>query len=512
MSPSAAAAAVLQVLGFLCSFFYILFYISSRQQSRGKRKLPPGPRALPIIGNLHMLGKLPHRSLYHLAKIYGAMMSMRLGTVPTVVISSPQVAELFLKKHDAIFASRPKLQVPEVLSYGRKGMAFTEYGSYWRSVRKLCNMQLLSASKIESFVPMRREVQSLLVESLKKDAAAQKVVNLSEKLGELTEDMTLRMILGHVKYDVVNLKELVREVTSLAGAFNLADYVPFLGALDLQGFKPRIKAVSEALDKALEKIIDEHELTLYEQEKQQRDFVDMMLTMLNQPMNPNDNPVYIIDGTTIKAIILDLITGGFDTAATTIEWALAELIRHPRVMLHLQQELQSIVGNKRMVEEMDLQKLPYLDMVVKETLRLHPTAPLLVPRESMEDIVIDGYYIPKKSRILVNVWAIGRDPNVWSNNVEEFFPERFIDSNIDLQGHDFQLIPFGAGRRLCPGMKLGIITVKVALAQLVHSFDWELPSGMSPNELDMTEKFGLSLPRSTHLFAKPIYRLLDKIM
>lgn len=233
----------------------------------------------------------------------------------------------------------------------------------------------------------------------------------------------------------------------------------------------------------------------------------MMLTMLDQPMNPHDDQVYIIDRVTIKAILLDLITGGYDTATTTLEWALTELIRQPRVMLHLQEELRSIVGNNRMVEEMDLPKLVYLDMVVKETLRLHPVAPLLVPRESMEDIVIDRYYMPKKSRILVNVWAIGRDPNVWSDNVEEFLPERFIDRNIDLQGHDFQLIPFGAGRRLCPGLKLGLISIKYVLAQLMHCFDWELPSGVSSNKLDMNEKFGISLPRETHLFAMPTYRL-----
>ncbi|OMO49553.1 Cytochrome P450 [Corchorus capsularis] len=345
-----------------------------------------------------------------------------------------------------------------------------------------------------------------------KDAAAGKVINLSESLGELTKDMTLRMIVGDMKYDQFNLKELVREVTSLAGAFNIADYVPFLGPLDLQGFKPRIKAVSKALDKALEKIIDEHELNIHEHQKGQTDFVDMMLTMLNQPMNPHDDPVYRIDRITIKAMILDLITGGQDTAATTIEWALTELIRNPRAMWPLQEELRSIVGKNRMVEENYLPKLTYLDMVIKETLRLHPVAPLLVPRESMEDVTINGYYIPKKSRIFVNVWAIGRDPNVWSNNVEEFLPERFVDGKIDLLGHDFVLIPFGAGRRICPGMKLGLTSIKLVLAQLVHCFEWELAGGMLPSELDMTEEFGLSLPRAIHLFAKPINRLLEKSM
>ncbi|XVE87986.1 hypothetical protein DITRI_Ditri19aG0032100 [Diplodiscus trichospermus] len=137
-----------------------------------------------------------------------------------------------------------------------------------------------------------------------------------------------------------------------------------------------------------------------------------------------------------------------------------------------------------MVQESDLLKLTYLDMVVKESLRLHSIVPLL-PRESMEDITINGYFILKKSRVMANTWAMARDINVWSKNAKEFFPERFIDSNVDLRGHDFQLIPFGSGCRGCPGMQLGLITIHLVLAQLLHCFDWELPEGMLPNEVDM---------------------------
>ncbi|MBA0683658.1 hypothetical protein Goari_025296 [Gossypium aridum] len=493
MDPSVETLLTLLVI---FSSFYILFYIS--KQGKGKGKALPGPRPLPIIGNLHMLGMLPHRSLYHLAKKHGPIMSIRLGSVPTVVVSSPPVAEMFLKTHDAVFASRPKVQVLQSIYNGKKGIAFTELGPYWRSVRKFCNQQLFNASKIESFAPTRKEVLAHFIESLKEAAVAKEVVNISKKVGDLNEKMTLKMILGPVKkYEELNLKELIDELTNLAGAFNLADFVPFLGAFDLQGLKARTRTLGEKLDKALETIINDH------QQQKQDDFVGMMLTELNKQMNPDGD---IMDRNSIKAITIDMIVASLDTSAATLEWALSELIRHPSVMLKFQQELESVIG-KRMVEENDLPKLEYLDMVVRETLRLHPVAPLLVPRESMEDIVIDGCYIPKKSRVLVNVWAIGRDPNVWSNNVEEFFPERFINSNIELHGHDFELIPFGSGRRVCPGKKLGLITIKLILAQLVHCFDWELPSGMSPNELDMTENFGTSLPRKTNLCAKPIYRM-----
>ncbi|KDO35964.1 hypothetical protein CISIN_1g036473mg, partial [Citrus sinensis] len=202
----------------------------------------------------------------------------------------------------------------------------------------------------------------------------------------------------------------------------------------------------------------------------------------------------------------DMLAGAMDTSPTVVEWALSELIKHPAVMKKLQRELENIVGLKRMVEESDLENLEYLDMVVKETLRLHPVAPLMAPHESMEDCTVNGFHIPKKSRVIVNAWAIGRDPKAW-NDPEKFFPERFVGSSVDVRGRDFQLLPFGSGRRACPGMQLALTVVKQVTAQLVHCFDWELPEGMLPTELDMTEEFGLVTYRAKHLLAVPSYRL-----
>lgn len=260
------------------------------------------------------------------------------------------------------------------------------------------------------------------------------------------------------------------------------------------------------MDNILEKIIDDHLLECRKDKEHQRDFVDVLLSLMNKPMSSLNEPQYTIGRTNVKAVILDILAGALETSYATIEWAMSELIRHPEVMKKLQQELESVVSD-RMVEEADLAKLNYLNMVVKETFRLHPVAPLLVPHESTEDVTLDGYHIPKKSRIVVNFYAIGRDPNVWLDNAEEFVPERFVGSDIDLRGRDFQLIPFGSGRRMCPGINLGLIEVKLILAQLVHCFDWVLPNGMSPIDLDMTEKFGLAVPRANHLLAVPTYRL-----
>lgn len=203
-----------------------------------------------------------------------------------------------------------------------------------------------------------------------------------------------------------------------------------------------------------------------------------------------------------------MLAAGMDTSSTAIEWALSDMFKHPQVLKKVQEELERVVGLERLVEESDLANLDYFDMVVKESMRLHPVAPLLIPHEAMEDCMVNGFHIPKKSRVIINVWAIGRDPEAWPNP-QEFNPERFVGTNIDVRGRDFQLLPFGSGRRGCPGLQLGLTVVRLVLAQLVHCFDWELPDGMDPSNLDMSEKFSLVVPRANHLLAIPTYRLRD---
>ncbi|TKY60341.1 Cytochrome P450 CYP736A12 [Spatholobus suberectus] len=218
---------------------------------------------------------------------------------------------------------------------------------------------------------------------------------------------------------------------------------------------------------------------------------------------------YRIERPNIKAIMLDMLAGSMDTSATAIEWTISELLKNPRVMKKVQMELETVVGMKSKVEESDLDKLEYLDMVIKESMRIHPVGPLLIPHQSIEDCMVGDFFIPKKSRVIVNAWTIMRDPRAW-DDAEKFWPERFEGSSIDVRGRDFQLIPFGSGRRGCPGMQLGLTVVRLAVAQLVHCFDWKLPNNMLPTELDMTEEFGLAMPRANHLLAIPTYRLSNE--
>ncbi|ONI13663.1 hypothetical protein PRUPE_4G235800 [Prunus persica] len=470
-----------------------------------KKTLPPGPRGFPIFGSLHLLsGEFPNKDLHRLAQKYGDIMYMRLGLMPTIVVSSPQAAKLFLKTHDLVFASRPPHEGAKHISFGQRNLSFAEYGPYWRDMRKMCTLELLSNHKINSFKSMRREEVALCVESIRDAAYKGRVaVDLSDIVSSLSVDMSCRMVLGKKyrdeDFDARGFRSVIKEGIQLAGASNLADYIPFIAPLDLQGFTKRMKSVNKAFDVFFEKIIEEH-LQSNDGERT-KDFVDVMVGFMGSVESE-----YQIERPHIKAIIMDMLVASMDTSSTTVDWALSELMRHPKAMKEVQKELEDVVGLERMVEESDLEKLDYLSMVVKETLRLHPVAPLLVPHAATEDCIVNGYHIPKKSRVIINAWAIGRDPSAWTD-AEEFIPERFEGSDVDVRGNHFQLIPFGSGRRRCPGIQLGLTVVQLMLAQLVHCFDWELPNNMLPEELDMSESFGITVERVKRLIAIPSYRL-----
>jgi len=208
----------------------------------------------------------------------------------------------------------------------------------------------------------------------------------------------------------------------------------------------------------------------------------------------------------------NLFTAGTDTTSSTVEWALAELIRHKDVLAQAQRELDDVVGKDRLVTESDLPRLTFLAAIIKETFRLHPSTPLSLPRVAAEDCEVDGYSIPKDTTLLVNVWAIARDPATWGPDVLEFKPARFLaggsHESVDLKGGDYELIPFGAGRRICAGLSWGLRMVTLMTATLVHSFDWSLVNGMTPEKLDMEEAYGLTLQRAVPLMVRPVPRLL----
>ncbi|MCD7464690.1 hypothetical protein HAX54_053237 [Datura stramonium] len=451
-----------------------------------------------------IIGKNVHQELHQMAKKYGPIMSMRFGVVPIIVASSPHAAEQFLKTHDLIFASRPNNRVAQVVAYDQRDLSFGKYGPYWRNMRKLCKLELLSTPKINSFQAMRKQEVANFMTFIHQAASSGVEVNISDKLATLGANMACLMVFGKKymddEFDERGFKDVIQEALVIVATPNIGDFFPFLDKFDLQGLVPRMKELAKIFDEFLERVIDEH-VQDSKEEKQTKNFVDTMMNIMQ-----SGEAEFEFDRRHVKAMLLNMLIASMDTSTTTIDWIFSELLRHPKVMNKLQQELEQVIGTNRMMEESDLEKLEYLDMVIKEGFRLHPVAPLLIPHESIEDCTVDGFDIPRGSRIFVNIWAIGRDPDVWPEP-EKFIPERFVGSNIDLHGCDFQLLPFGSGRRSCPGLQLGLTIVRLVLAQLVHCFDWELPNGMMPNDLDMTEKFGLSTARTQHLKVIPTYRL-----
>lgn len=180
---------------------------------------------------------------------------------------------------------------------------------------------------------------------------------------------------------------------------------------------------------------------------------------------------------------------------------MSEMMRNPDVLKTAQEEVDRVVGKQRKVEEGDLVHLRYLRSIIKETFRLHPPGPFLITHEAMKDTEVAGYYIPKKTQVFVNTYALGRSPNLFGEKVEEFWPDRWMENKVEIRDDKFRILPFSAGRRRCPGAPLGQCMVLLALATLIHSFDWTLPPPLKPQDLNMKEAFGLTLPRADPLVA-----------
>ncbi|KAM0947468.1 putative costunolide synthase [Dioscorea sansibarensis] len=470
-------------------------------------RLPPSPWKLPFIGNLHQIGLLPHRSLHKLAKKYGPLMLLKFGQVPTLVVSSSQMAKEIMKTHDLIFASRPTLRAAQIILYGSTDMAFSPYGEHWRQMRKICVTNLLSMKRVKSFQATREENVAHLMDKISQASSQGFSINMTKLLFTFTNSFFCKAILGDLSRveEEKNYKifhEMMEETGLLLNGFNVEDYFPSLAWLSsMLRLDRRAKKNYSKWDGVLGQMIEEHEKKS-EVEAEDNNFIDVLLSIQKDP-----NMDFSLTKNYIKALLLDLLTAGTDTSYVVIEWSMAELIRNPQVMRKLQEEVRGIACNKPMVKEEDLNNMNYLRAFIKEILRLHPPAPLLVPRESMESCQIAGYEIPKKTRVFINYWAITRDPEVWESP-EEFRPERFENNIIDFKGQDYEYIPFGAGRRICPGMQFAMSTIELVLANLMHQFDWQLPNHDVGEELDMnSEAFGITtrMNKSLYLAAKPCF-------
>ncbi|XP_050224550.1 cytochrome P450 736A117-like [Mercurialis annua] len=490
------------IFTFLVFAYFLIKWLTSSPAATGKNP-PPSPPKLPVLGNLHQLGMFVHRSLLPLSQRYGRdLMLLHFGSKPVLIVSSSAAAQQIMKTHDLIFSSRPKFNPIEKLLYNSKDVAGAPYGEYWRQMRSVCVVHLLSNKSVQSYKSVREEEVSLLIAKIKEFSSESLAVNLSQMFCYVTNDIISRIAFKrkYSKEDGEKFEKLLGEFMRLLGCFSVGDFIPWLRWVNwINGFDAALDRTAKEMDAFINGILEEHVSSLGStQEKEQgNDFVDVLLH-LQKDHNLAGNS---LQTDSIKALILDMFAGGSDTSSTVLEWAMTELIRNPRVMKNLQNEVNKITNQKStIITEADLEKFHYLKLVIKETLRLHTPFPLLAPRETTQDVTVMGYHISAGTMVLTNAWAIARDPQTWKKP-EEFLPERFENNGIDFKGHDFEFIPFGAGRRGCPGVSFAMPVVELVLANIVKSFEWELPDGVKGEDLDIAETFGITTRRKNPLLA-----------
>ncbi|KDP38429.1 hypothetical protein JCGZ_04354 [Jatropha curcas] len=488
--------------------------------ARNNKRLPPkADGGWPFIGHLHLLaGSQPaHITLGNMAEKYGPIFTIKLGVHPTLIVSSREMAKECLTTNDKAFASRPKGLAMEILGYNYCMVGFSPYGDYWRHMRKIITLELLSNHRLEMLKNVREAEVKMAIKGLYKEWIKNKT-NSDKILVELKTwfwDITLNVILKIIvqkRYveeykngcsegqDSSTWRDALREFMELSGKFSVSDALPYLRWLDLGGVEKEMKENVKKIDHVLENWLQEHKQKKEDSgdlPKEEEDFMSALLSILDDAKELSSRDADTIN----KATCLTLILAASDTTAITLTWTLSLLLNNRDVLKKAQEELDIHVGKERQVKESDMANLVFLQAIIKESLRLYPAAPLSVTHESIEDCTVGGYYIPAGTRLVVNVSKIHRDESVWLNP-SAFQPERFLTThkNIDFKGQNFELIPFSSGRRMCPGISFALQVLNLTLATLLHSFEIETPSNQP---VDMTESAGI-----TNLKATPVEALL----
>ncbi|GFS33158.1 cytochrome P450, family 82, subfamily C, polypeptide 2 [Actinidia rufa] len=479
------------VFPFLLSLYY---FLKIRGHINTNNKLGPPPEAAgawPLIGHLHQLNgpQLPHVVLGAMADKYGPIFTIRLGVHRAIIVSGPEAAKDCFTTNDKAFANRPKSIAVEHMGYNYAMFAFSPYGSFWREIRKTLTLKLFSNHQLAALGHVRvAELKNSIREIYEVWAKNENcVVNMKRWFEDLTLNLTVRVVAGK-RSDGKGCRRALREFFELMGVFTVADAVPWLRRLDFGGHEKAMRKTAKRLDEMLQEWLEEHKRRrLGGEGVAEHDFMEVMLGILDGGACGGLE----FDADTInKATCLALTLGGTDTQTTTLTWALALLLNNKSILKKAQDELDLHVGRERQVEESDVKNLPYLQAIVKESLRLYPPAQLLPPRETTEDCIVGGYHVPAGTRLFVNVWKLHRDPHVWPDPME-FRPERFLTTHkdVDVRGKHFELMPFGSGRRACPAISFGLQVMQFTLASLLHAFEIATPCG---ELVDMTESFGFN--------------------
>ncbi|XP_042052885.1 labd-13Z-ene-9,15,16-triol synthase, chloroplastic-like [Salvia splendens] len=475
-------------------------------KSKHGGKYPPGPRGIPILGYLpFMSSRNMLQQLADLSQQYGPIYKLRLGSKLAVVITSPSLLKQVVRDQDHIFSHRDATAAALAYSRGARDVVFSPPDSSWRAMRKVLVRETQSTAGLDASRDLRRDHIRKAVRSVYDNVG--RPFAFGKLVFQTEVSLLMSLMWGGVDQETERLgtefRAINSEISHLLGKPNVSDLFPVLSRLDLQGVERQMGKVVDSLDKILEEFISQHEKLSGSMLKNEgrKDFLQIVLD--HKENKDSDLPTLSRDQ--IKSLLAEIISGGSDTSATTVEFAMSELLNNPKAMEKAQKELSEVVGMDKIVQESHLPKLNFLNAVIKETLRLHPPVPLLVPRVPFQTTTVGGYTIPKGTKILLNVWAIQRDPTIW-DNPGEFKPERFLvgSTSLDFKGNNFEFIPFGSGRRMCPGLPLAERMVAYLLASFLHSFDWKLADG---KKLDMSQSLGIVLQKTNSSVAIPRLRL-----
>ncbi|CAI9777160.1 unnamed protein product [Fraxinus pennsylvanica] len=479
------------IIGAVVIIFFLKLFVLKQQRNNQ----PPSPPSLTLIGHLHLVKEPMNKTLRALSAKYGDVLLLKLGVRKILLITSPSAVDECFTKNDIIFANRPSTLSTKHFSYNNTTISIAPYGDHWCNLRRLAALEIFSSTRIAMYTGTRRRELMLILKELlrscKHDGGSTKV-DLKSKFIELAFNVLSMTIAGKRYYgeNVVDSEEarrvrfVMREMLEYSGNTNLGDFLPFLQWVDFRGLEKRFANLMKKLDKFVQDLVNERRGLL--SEKLCESHGQSEKTMINHLLSlQQKEPDYYTDEL-IKGIILVLLVAGTDTMSISMEWAMSLLLNHPESINKIKAEIDANVPEDRLLDEQDLPKMKYLPNVITETLRLYPPVPFLIPHQASENCTVGGYDISKGTMLLVNLWAIHRDPRLWEKPTE-FIPERH-----EFKKEEGYMLPFGAGRRKCPGGGITNRVLELTLGILIQAFEWER---VSVEMVDMTEGTGFSISK-----------------